>query len=184
MPEEPVEGNAKLDAEAAPGDKDLMPSQTTSARPWHPAPPAISRQPAALAVVCLVAAAIVLLYWVLWYTDRSLLASSTRQPYREFEDAFPLADGWLTLCLLLAATTLLRRRVSAPYWLLAAGAGGLYLFGMDVLYDLQHDIWPSGAGGAVEAVINALTLAMSVLFLRLSWTALVPSADGPPPREP
>lgn len=166
-----------------------MPSPTTRAssvsRPRTPVPSGpIGACPAALATVCLVAATIVILYWLLWFTDRSLLASSDRQPYVEFENAFPLADGWLTLCLLLAAVTLFGRRASAPYWLLASGAGGLYLFGMDVLYDLQHDIWTSGPGGAVEAVINALTLAMSLLFLRLSFTALVPRADGPASQEP
>ncbi|MFJ3233746.1 hypothetical protein [Streptomyces sp. NPDC086787] len=163
-----------------------MSSQTTGPTgPLHaeqPAPPPVDRHRSALAAVCLVAAAIVIVYWTLWFTDRSLLASSSRQSYIEFEDAFPLADGWLTLCLLLAAAALLGRRDSAPYWLLAAGAGGLYLFGMDVLYDLQHAVWTSGSGGAVEAVINGLTLAMSLLFLRVSWTSLVPRPAEPTPR--
>lgn len=162
-----------------------MSSQTTGSPPaGQPTLPVIDRHRAALAAVCLFAAAIVILYWVVWFTDRSLLASSDRQAYIEFEDAFPLADGWLTLCLLLAAAALLRRRDWAPYWLLAAGAGGLYLFGMDVLYDLQHAVWTSGAGGAVEAVINALTLAMSLVFLRLSWTTLVAHSGEPAAREP
>ena len=33
-------------------------------------------------------------YWVAWYADRSLVASNTRPAYYEFENAFPLADGW------------------------------------------------------------------------------------------
>jgi hypothetical protein len=40
---------------------------------------------------------------------------------------------------------------------------------MDVLYDLQHDIWTSGSGGAIELVINVITVTASVATLRWSW---------------
>ncbi|PYC79753.1 hypothetical protein C7C46_13810 [Streptomyces tateyamensis] len=139
---------------------------------------AIVRWPVALAWVCAGAALVVVGYWAVWFTHRSVIASSSRPSYLDFENAFPAADGWLTLCLLLAALALLRGWASAGYWLLAAGASGLYLFGMDVCYDVQHDVWAAGAGGAVEGAINALTLALSLLLLRVSWTALVgPAAE-------
>ncbi len=45
----------------------------------------------------------------------------------------------------------------------------LYLFGMDFLYDLEHGIFGKGGGGAVEAVIVALTLVFSLTALRYGW---------------
>ena len=51
-----------------------------------------------------------------------------------------------------------------------AGAGaGLYLFCMDVLYDLEHGVWGRGANGLTELAINALTLVLSLAVLRWAW---------------
>jgi hypothetical protein len=109
-------------------------------------------------------------YWVLWYAARSTVASNTRSAYYEFENAFPLADGWLALCCLSAIVTLRRHSPSALMWLLLAGGAGFYLLGMDVLYDLEHGIWwSSGAGGVIELGINILTAAISGWFLRWTW---------------
>src|SRR3954465_12202742 len=123
-----------------------------------------------LITVLAVVTAIDVLYWVAWFADRSLVASNTRSAYYEFENAFPLADGWLVVALLGAASALHRRSPLALFWLLAGGGGGLYLFGMDVLYDLENGIWwNSGAGGVVELVINVVTLLVSIGLLRWSW---------------
>jgi hypothetical protein len=40
---------------------------------------------------------------------------------------------------------------------------------MDVLYDLEHDIWTSGGGGAIELGINVVTVTASVATLRWAW---------------
>ena len=116
------------------------------------------------------AVALMLAYWLTWFFgDRSLLASSTRPAYIEFENAFPLADAWLSACALLGAEALWRGRRTALLWLLVGSGAGIYLAGMDVLYDLQHDIWTSGGGGAIELAINVITVAASVATLRWAW---------------
>ena len=74
------------------------------------------------------------------------------------------------LCLVAASYCLVTARRAALFWLLAGGGAGLYLFGMDVLYDLQHGVWGKGANGVVELVINLLTLGLSVFVLRWAWT--------------
>ena len=118
----------------------------------------------ALAVVLTVA------YWTLWFAARSTVASNARPAYYQFENAFPAADGWLVVCLIAAMVLLLRRSAAAPLWLAAAGGSAIYLFGMDVLYDIEQKIWwRSGAGGWIELVINVLTLALGVLLL--GWTS-------------
>jgi hypothetical protein len=125
-----------------------------------------------LVVGALVTAAMVTTtYWIVWFlVDRSILASDTRAAYYEFENAFPLADGWLILCLAAAAVQLLRRRGTALLWVLAGGGAGLYLAGMDILYDLENQIWfRGGSGGLIELTINVLTVVLSIGLIVWGW---------------
>lgn len=133
-------------------------------------------------VVLVAVAAVTVAYWVVWFADRSVLASETTSAYYDFENAFPLADGWWVVGLLGAAWALLTRRRVAFGAMLVAGGAGLYLFCMDVLYDAEHGIWAKGAGGAVEAVINAATLVINVGLLRWAWRRRVELlAEAPTP---
>jgi hypothetical protein len=137
------------------------------------APPAgtlDARERRAIAGLLLAAACLVAAYWLAWLLHRSLVASETGAAYTQFEDAFPLADGWLALCLVAGSYCLLTARRAALFWLLAGGGAGLYLFGMDVLYDLQHGVWGKGGNGLVELVINLVTLGLSLFVLRWAWT--------------
>lgn len=122
-------------------------------------------------ILGMLAAAIVLdvVYWTLWFADRSLIASERRQAYYDFENAFPLADAWLGFACLCALVALVRSWPSAFFWCICAGAAGLYLFSMDLLYDVQHGIFTRGGGGAFEAVIVFLTLVFSLSVLRFAW---------------
>jgi len=122
-----------------------------------------------LAVVLLAVALLIAAYWIAWLGHRSLVASETSLSYTQFEDAFPLADAWLALCLAAASFCLLTARRAALFWLLAGGGAGLYLFAMDVLYDLQHGIWGKGGNGLVELAINLVTLCLSLFVLRWAW---------------
>ncbi len=123
----------------------------------------------AMAGLLAAAALLIAAYWLGWLVHRSLVASETGTAYTQFEDAFPLADGWLVLCLAAAASCLWTGRRAAIFWLLAGGGAGIYLFCMDVLYDLQHGVWGRGANGVMELAINIVTLALSVFVLRWTW---------------
>ena len=122
-----------------------------------------------MAALLVAVAVLVVAYWLAWALHRSLVASETGVAYTQFEDAFPLADGFLVLCLLAGAYCLVSARRAALFWLLAGGGAGLYLFGMDVLYDLEHGVWGKGANGLVELAINVLTLVLSLTVLRWAW---------------
>jgi hypothetical protein len=118
----------------------------------------------------LVAGALALvIYWVAWLLNRSLMASDTRPASYEFEAAFALADGWLVFCLLAAARALAARRPTALLWLLAAGGAGGFLLGMDVLYNLQHGVWFASRRGLVELLRNLATLAGTVGVFAWAW---------------
>lgn len=108
-------------------------------------------------------------YWTIWFTQRDWIASEHTRAYDDFENAFPLADLWLGVACLLALVALRRSHPSALFWLVCAGSAGLYLFGMDFLYDVENGIFLKGSGGVVEAVIVLLTLVFSVTVLSWSW---------------
>jgi hypothetical protein len=109
-------------------------------------------------------------YWSIWFTRRDWLASEHTQAYYDFENAFPLADLWLGIAILMALLALRAQRPSALFWLICSGAAGLYLGSLDLLYDLEHGIFEMGTGGAIEATIVVLTWIFSITLLRWSWT--------------
>lgn len=121
-------------------------------------------------IMLVVAIVIDVAYWTTWFIDRTVLASDTTDAYYAFENAFPLADAWLGLTCVLALVALRRHSPTALMWLIAAGSAGMYLFGMDVLYDLENDIYGMGAGGIIELAINLITLAFSAIALRWAWS--------------
>ncbi len=109
-------------------------------------------------------------YWTLWFTHRSWVASETTRSYYDFENAFPLADGIVTVLIILTSWSLWRGRPTAVLFGLLAAGGGLYLFGIDVLFDLEHGIWTKGANGVIELGINLVTLVATLALSRWIWT--------------
>jgi hypothetical protein len=122
-----------------------------------------------ISAMLVVAIGVDIVYWALWFGDRDAVASRHTKAYYDFENAFPLADLWLGIACVAALITFVRRQPAALFWLLVAGAAGLYLGCMDLLYDLEHGIFAEGAGGAIEAGIVILTWAFSLTALIWSW---------------
>lgn len=153
---------------------------TAVARPGHLALTGPSRR---LVLGALAIAAVVdIAYWVLWAAARDVVASDTTPAYYEFEDAFPLADLWLLVCVVGAFVALVRSSHTALLWLLAGGGAGLYLGCMDLLYDVEHATFAKGSGGLIELGIVTMTFVFSLSLLRWGWRrrhsllALDPSA--------
>lgn len=115
---------------------------------------------------------LILGYWVLWFfVDRSVVASDSAAQYVSFEQAFPLSDAFLMATAALAVLQLWRGRPSALVWLLVLGGGGVYLFGLDVLYDLEHGVYANGGGaGLIELGINFYTLMSGVGVIYFGWS--------------
>ena len=126
---------------------------------------------ATIAIACLGAVAIVA-YWTIWFFgDRSWLASLDTPAYFTFENAFPAADAWLAVASVATAWALVARRPSALLWLLVSGSASIYLGLMDVLFDLENDVYRAPDVGAVvtEAIINVASLAIGAWNLWFGW---------------
>jgi len=127
-------------------------------------------------IVLWLACAITIAYWVIWYAgDRDWLASLHTPAYYAFENAFPVSDGWMALGFAAAALTL--DRPAGTFWLIAAGSASLYLSGMDILFDLQNDVYATGGAAVVtEIAINVATLALGIWLLLAGWKRVTGSA--------
>jgi len=139
----------------------------SDARPGHL--PVQGRARTLVLVALVIGSVMMVAYWAFWFAARDVVASDTTQSYVDFEDAFPLADAWVLLCLLGSIATLVRGSHAALFWLLVGAGAGIYLGCMDTLYDVEHGIWGNGAGGAIELVIVTVTFVFSVSLLRWAW---------------
>jgi hypothetical protein len=117
----------------------------------------------------LIAVAAISAYWIGWYTSRGTVASVHSQSYTDFVNAFPVADAVAAAALLLGALALKPLRPSALLWLLVGGGAAAFLCAIDVLYDVEHGIWVSGASGLAEAAINVATAYVSVRCVTWAW---------------
>ena len=129
----------------------------------------------ALAIFLLSVTVITAAYWIVWYMvpggEQMLSVLPGDAAHSRFENAFLAADLWMAFAAAMAALRLLTDATRASAWLYMAGSAGLYLAGMDILYDLQNGIYtlvsnPAQQGAVVtEMVINAGTLLFSALAL-------------------
>ena len=84
-----------------------------------------------------VAAAGTIAYWAVYFSSGATQVR-TDAVYTGFEDAFPLADGWMTLCYLLAGAFLWRGDRRAVLWGLCAGSAMVFLGSMDLLFNIEQ----------------------------------------------
>ena len=85
----------------------------------------------------LVVAAGTLAYW-LAYFFAGAVQTADDAVYTGFENAFPLADGYMTVAYVAAALLLLRGRPLAVPVGIAAGSAMVFLGAMDTLFNLEH----------------------------------------------
>ena len=148
----------------------------------QPAPgfQSVTRRGVTVLIVALTIAAVLdIAYWVLWFTARDQVATDTSAPYVEFEQAFPLPDLWLLVCIVGALVTVLRRNQWALFWLLAGGGAGMYLCSIDGLYDVEHGVWGRGANGLTELGIVLFTVILSLSLMRWGWRRRRTLLDAP-----
>jgi hypothetical protein len=133
--------------------------------------PAATRADRAHATLMLIVAFGTLAYWVSYFTTGSVQTSAD-PIYLAFENAFPLADGYMAACYVAAALLLRRGSVAAVPVGIAAGSAMVFLGLMDTLYNLEHSKYAHmTAEMAIETIINVVCLTFGPLTMRRLWRA-------------
>ena len=127
-----------------------------------------------LGIALLAAAALIALFWIMWFINRNFLAAAHTDIYYAWGMSFPLADVWLCLSTAVAGILLIRGNPNAIYWQFLAGGTGVYLGLVALLFDLENGIYVGrgGAGAAqvgIEIAIVVFTLALSSFGLWWAW---------------
>ncbi len=122
------------------------------------------------AVWMVIAALGTIAYWVTYFTSGATQVR-TDDVYIAFENAFPLADGWMVLCFTLSAFFLWRGDRRAVLWGICAGSAMIFLGCMDLLFNIQQDHF-SGAISAemwAEIVIVVFCLSFGPFTIWRLW---------------
>ena len=112
-------------------------------------------------------------YWWSYFTGGDVMTTHERW-YTAFESSFPVADGWMALCMLVSGYGFLRqRRFAAPAGLMA-GSALLYLAAMDITFNVENGMYALAAANEAmkfEVFINLATVALGLLTLAVSLNA-------------
>jgi len=124
-----------------------------------------------LAALLILGAVVTIAYWANYFIAGDVRVLSDTW-YTYFEDAFPVADGWMALCMAGAGIGLLRGTRTGALWGLMAGSALLYLAGMDITFNLEHGLYALRSGPMLtETGINAASLGLGIATTIMSWRA-------------
>ena len=127
-----------------------------------------------LGVLLIAGALVTAAYWWSYFTGGDVMVLHDRW-YTAFESSFPVADGWMALCMLISGIGFaLRRRFAAPFGLMA-GSALLYLAAMDITFDVENGMYAlARVNDAMrfEVFINATTVLLGLVTLAVSWAKL------------
>jgi hypothetical protein len=124
-----------------------------------------------LAALLIIGAVVTVAYWLNYF-----IAGDVRVLpyywYSAFEDSFPVADGWMALCMLVAGIGLWRGARYGILFGLMAGSALIYLAAMDITFNVEHDLYamlPKSGPMITETWINLSSLGLGVATLIMCW---------------
>jgi len=126
-----------------------------------------------LAALLVVGAVVTFAYWANYFIAGDVRVLDSYW-YGAFEDSFPVADGWMALCMLLAGVGLWRGTRAGALFGLMAGSALIYLAAMDITFNVEHGLYallPKSGPMLTEAWINASSLGLGIAALAMSWRA-------------
>jgi hypothetical protein len=124
-----------------------------------------------LAVLLIVGAAVTAYYWYSYFSGGDVMVSHERW-YTAFESSFPIADGWMALCMAAAGLGLWRGDAWGGRAGLLAGSALIYLAAMDITFDVENRMYALAAVNDAmkfEIFINVTTLALGIWTILVSW---------------
>lgn len=122
-------------------------------------------------VLLIVGAVVTGLYWWSYFAGGDVMATHERW-YTAFELSFPIADGWMALCMAAAGAGLIANRAWAAPVGLMAGSALMYLAAMDITFDVENGMYALAASSDAmkfEIFINVTTVILGVWTLVASW---------------
>ena len=131
-----------------------------------------SRPPRILATLLIVTALVTAAYWANYFTGGDVKTVDARW-YTAFENAFPMADGWLAATSLAAGIGLWRGLKWGPLAGLLAGSALLYLAAMDITFDVENELYDlvlSSPQMQFELVINIWSLSLGIWTIVTCWS--------------
>jgi len=115
------------------------------------------------------AAAAIVTYWISYFSDGAVQASG-QTCYHVFERSFPLPDGFIAMCAVLAAVALRRQQPSAVLWGLLTAGGFFFLGLIDISYNLWNQMYAQhSVAMAIEAIINVCSLSLASGLSLFFW---------------
>lgn len=124
-----------------------------------------------LAAVLILGAVVTLVYWLNYFVAGDVRVLPDYW-YAAFENSFPIADGWMALCMLGAGIGLWRGSPNGARFGLLAASALLYLAAMDITFNIEHGLYgllPKSGPMFAEAAINATSLGLGLATLVMSW---------------
>jgi hypothetical protein len=124
-----------------------------------------------LGALLILSAVVTVLYWINYYSGGDVRVSDARW-CTGFEGSFPVADGWMAVCLFFAGIGLWLGRPWGARFGLLAGSALLYLAAMDITFDVENGLYALAAHSdpmKFEIAINVWSLTLGVATVILSW---------------
>ena len=125
-----------------------------------------------VAIMELAIAAGIISFWIAFFsTDLvSIDDPHLKEIYLAFESAFPVADIYLSILLIIGGIGLLKRMPFGFLFSLLGGASLIFLGLLDISFNTQHGIYLLGIGGAIMNIfINSLCLGGGIFLIVTIW---------------
>jgi len=124
-----------------------------------------------LAALLILGAIVTVAYWANYFVAGDVRVLPDYW-YGAFEDAFPVADLWMALCMAVAAWGCGGARVTARCSGLLAASALIYLAAMDITFNVEHGLYallPISGAMIAETWINASSLGLGIATLLMCW---------------
>jgi hypothetical protein len=124
-----------------------------------------------LGSLLILGAVVTAFYWWSYFTGGDVTTMHERW-YTAFESSFPVADGWMALCMAAAGAGLIAGKSWASPLGLMASSALIYLSAMDVTFNVENGMYAlASANDAMkfEIFINVSGAILGVWTLLASW---------------
>jgi hypothetical protein len=127
------------------------------------------------AVLMLLTAIGIILFWVFFFSDldaqRESTFASQSEAWFAWELSFPLADGWVALTAIAGAIGLWRGRPTGLLFGLVSGGALVFLGLIDLLFFLENGLYlPMNAEAAIELLIHLWAMGFGLFTIVIIWS--------------